>query len=138
MLVGPSIVLEKLEEHMKDRVYGIKMELPKLKKEFTQLGEDFKRIPRVIMETRKDGTEQEIANPDFVKIPDRMKEIELKIKDLQEQQEFMEAKLDELDDIEERSQLRGNRKIDKSTDKITLTLKDCLLLGIEADEAPTA
>lgn len=137
MLVGPSIVLEKLEEHMKDRVYGIKMELPKLKKEFAQLGEDFKRIPRVVIEKGVDGVEKEVANPDFVNIPDRMKEIELKIKDLQEQQEFMEAKLDELDDIEERSQLRGNRKIDKSSEKITLTLKDCLLLGIETDEAPT-
>lgn len=136
MLVGPSITLAKLEEHMKDRLYGIKMELPKLKKEFTQLAEDFKRIPRLVIEKRNDGTEVEVANPDFVKIPDDMKRIELKIKDLQDQQELMEAKLDELDTIEERSQLRGNRKIDKEKEKITLTLNDCVALGIELDEAP--
>jgi hypothetical protein len=136
MLVGPSITLEKLEEHMKDRLYGIKMELPKLRKEFTQLADDFKRIPRLVIEKRNDGTEVEVANPDFVKIPDDMKAIEAKIKDLQDQQELMETKLDELDTIEERSQMRGNRKIDKSTEKITLTLNDCVALGIELDEAP--
>lgn len=136
MLVGPSITLEKLEEHMKDRLYQIKMELPKLTKEFAQLGEDFKRIPRVVIEKRKDGTEVEVANPDFIKIPDQMKVIETKIKDYQEQQDFMETKLSELDDIEERSQVKGNRLINKSKEKITLSLNDCMALGIELDEAP--
>lgn len=135
MLVGPSITLEKLEKHMADRVYEIKMELPKLHKKFDQLQEDFKKIPRLVMEEQKDGSELEVANPDFIKIPEQMKELEAQIKELQEQQVFMEDKLAELDDIEDRSKGRGN--IDKSKEKITLTLNDCLKLGIDTTEAPT-
>jgi hypothetical protein len=137
MLVGPSYTLEKVEEIMKDRLYEIKMELPKLRKQLAQLADDFKRIPRVIVETGVDGTEKEVANPDFIKIPDDMQSIEDKIKNYLEQQGFLEEKIDELDDIEERSEMHGNRKIDKSKEKITLTLKDCLALGIDTTKAPT-
>ena len=131
MLVGPSITLAKLEEHMKNRVYEIKMELPKLQKEFNRLRQEFKLVPRTI-ENEKG---EEVTNPDFINIPKQMAEIEEKINELQEQQEFMEAKLAELEDIEERSKGRGN--IDKSRDKIVLSLNDCLKLGIALDGSPT-
>lgn len=127
MLIGPSITLAKLEKHMNDRVYEIKMEIPKLEKELMRLQQEFRMIPRTII----DDEGEEITNPEFIKMPEQMKELEEKIKDLHEQQEFMEAKLDELYDIEERSLGRGNIKKDEY--KITLTLNDCLKLGIEPE-----
>jgi len=132
MLIGPSITLEKLEEHMKNRVYEIKMDLPKLEKEFRRLGEEFKMIPRTII--NEEG--EEITNPDFIAIPKRMREIEEAIQELQDQQEFMEAKLMELEDIEERSKGRGN--VIKSRDKIILSLNDCIKLGITLNEETKA
>ena len=135
MLVGPSITLEKLEEHMADKLYQNKMELPKLQKEFNQLREDFKRIPRTVYET-KEGKEVEVVNPDFTKIPDQMKVVEARIKEIQEQQEFMEGKLEELETIEDRA-LKTGVKLNKADHKITLTLNDCVALGIELEEAPT-
>ncbi len=132
MLIGPSVTLEKLEEHMRERLYEIKMDLPKKQKEFYQLGEDFKRIPRTVIK-EKDGAEVEESNPDFIKIPGKMKEVEASIVDLQDQQQFIEDKLNELETIEDRSKGKGN--IDKSEYKITLTLNDCLAMGIAFDEA---
>lgn len=134
MLIGPSITLAKLEEHMMERLYEIKMEMPKLQKEFSQLREDFKRIPRTII-AEKEGKEVEIMNPDFVAIPDKMKAIEMEIKERQEQQELYENKLEELETIEDRSKGKGN--VDKEKVKITLSLNDCLKLGITTDSAPT-
>ncbi|ARC67387.1 hypothetical protein B14_200176 (plasmid) [Bacillus licheniformis] len=128
MLVGPSITLEKLEQHLKDRIYEIRMEIPKLKKEFAQLQNDFKQIPRVINDVNHDKVEERV-NPDFVKIPEKFKAVEEQIKELQEQEIHIQEKLQELEDIEERS--KGKNNIDKSKYKITLTLKDCLMLGIE-------
>ncbi|KAF2421721.1 hypothetical protein [Bacillus subtilis] len=133
MLVGPSITLEKLEKHLKDRLFEIRMEIPKLKKEFVQLQNDFKQIPRVINETNHDKVEERV-NPDFISIPEKFKAVEERIKELQEQEVHMQEKLDELDDIEERSV--GKNNIDKSKYKITLTLNDCLMLGIELDKPP--
>lgn len=133
MLVGPSITLEDLEVHMRDRIYEMKMELPKLQKEFSHLREEFKRVKRTSI-VEKEGKEIEIMNPEFVEIPDKMKEIEIKIKNYQEQQEFMEGKIDELETIEERS--KGRNNIDKANTKITLTLNDCLMLGISTEQAP--
>jgi uncharacterized coiled-coil protein SlyX len=129
MLIGPSITLEALENHMNDRAYEIKMELPKLQKEFNRLREEFKLVPRTVVNDKK----EEITNPDFLNIPKRMIELENQIKELTDQQGFMETKLVELDDIEERSKGRGN--IDKSKEKITLSLNDCLSLGLTADGA---
>lgn len=133
MLVGPSITLEDLEEHMRDRIYEMKMELPKLQKEFSHLREEFKSVRRTSV-VEKEGKEVEIMNPEFVEIPDKMKEIETQIKNYQEQQEFMESKIDELETIEERS--KGRNNIDKANTKITLTLNDCLMLGISTEKAP--
>lgn len=128
MLIGPSITLAELEEKLKDRLYEIKMDLPKAQKEFARLREEFKRVPRIIV-AEKDGEEVDTINPDFIKIPDQLKEIEEKIKGYQEQQEFLEEKLEELETIEDRSKGRGN--INKEKEKITLSLNDCLKLGIE-------
>jgi hypothetical protein len=124
MLIGPSITLAVLEEKLNDRSYEIKMELPKLQKEFSRLREEFKIVPR----TKEDDKGEEITNPDFLNLPKRMQAIEEQIKELQEQQLFLDEKLVELDDIEERSKGRGN--VDKSKDKITLSLNDCVKLGI--------
>ncbi|MEB2276862.1 hypothetical protein LAV82_22860 [Bacillus sp. ILBB4] len=128
MLIGPSITLAELEEKLKDRLYEIKMDLPKAQKEFTRLREEFKRVPRIIV-AEKEGEEVETINPDFIKIPEQLKAIEEKIKGYQEQQEFLEEKLEELETIEDRSKGRGN--INKEKEKITLSLNDCLKLGIE-------
>jgi hypothetical protein len=125
MLIGPSITLGDLEEKLNDRVYELKLETPKKQKEFNRLRTEFKNVPRTI--DNEDG--EEITNPDFLNMPKRMQELETEIKDSQEQQIFIEEKLVELSDIEERSKGRGN--VDKSKDKITLTLADCLKLGIE-------
>lgn len=131
MLVGPSITLEKLEEHMNDRVYENKMKLPKLQKEFNRLRGEFKLIPRTV--ENKDG--EEITNPDFLNLPKQMAAIEAEILEIQAQQVLMEEKLVELSDIEDRSKGRGN--IDKSKEKITLSLTDCVKLGLELTQAPT-
>jgi predicted transcriptional regulator len=124
MLIGPSITLAVLEEKLNDRSYEIKMEIPKLQKEFSRLREEFKIVPR----TTENDKGEEITNPDFLNLPKRMQEIEDQVKELQDQQEFIDEKLVELEDIEERSKGRGN--VDKAKDTVTLTLNDCLKLGI--------
>lgn len=128
MLIGPSITLAQLEEKLNDRAYEIKMELPKLQKEFSRLRGEFKLVPR----TTENDKGDEITNPDFLNIPKQMQEIEDQIKEMQDQQLFIEEKLVDLSDIEDRSKGRGN--VDKSKDKITLTLNDCLKLGITLEE----
>lgn len=128
MLIGPSITLEQLEEKLNDRAYEIKMELPKLQKEFSRLRGEFKLVPR----TAENDKGEEITNPDFLNIPKQMQEIEDQIKEMQDQQLFIEEKLVDLSDIEDRSKGRGN--VDKSKDKITLSLNDCLKLGIKLEE----
>lgn len=124
MLIGPSLTLAAFEEKLNDRSYELKMELPKLQKEFNRLRGEFKLVPR----TAEDEDGEEITNPDFLAIPKRMAALEETIKDYQEQQLFMDSKLAELEDIEERSKGRGN--VNKEVDKITLSLTDCVKLGI--------
>lgn len=128
MLIGPTVTLDVLEEHMNDKVYEIKNEIVKLRKELMRMQNEFPNIARTI--TNENG--EEVTNPDFIQVPKDMAALEEKIKDLIEQQEFMEAKLVELENIEERSV--GNSNIKKSEYKITLTLNDCLKLGIEPEK----
>lgn len=131
MLVGPSITLEKLEKHMADKLYEIKLALPKKIKEFDQLRVDFKKIPRLIIETNN-GEEKEVVNPEFKSIPDQMKALENEIKEMQDRQDLLEEKMAELETIEDRAFAKG-LKFDKKERKITLSLNDSLALGIDPE-----
>jgi hypothetical protein len=81
MLIGPSLTLGTLEEKLNERSYEIKMELPKLQKEFNRLRGEFKLVPRTA--ENEDG--EEITNPDFLSIPKRMAALEENINDFQVQ-----------------------------------------------------
>ncbi|MBJ7935625.1 MULTISPECIES: hypothetical protein [Bacillus cereus group] len=127
MLIGPSLTLEKLEEKMQDKLYDIKMNRNKKVKELETLHAELNDISKTVY----DASDSRIANPKYVKLFGEFNEKQKELSEMDETQTYIENKLQELEDIEERSKGKGN--INKAENKITLTLNDCLKLGIELE-----
>ncbi|MCU5501851.1 hypothetical protein OCB09_00525 [Bacillus cereus] len=128
MLIGPSLTLEKLEEKMQDKLYDIKMNRNKKVKELETLHAELNDISKTVYD---DASDSRIANPKYVKLFGEFNEKQKELSEMDETQTYIESKLQELEDIEERSKGKGN--INKAENKITLTLNDCLKLGIELE-----
>lgn len=128
MLIGPSLTLEKLEEKMQDKLYDIKMNRNKKVKELETLHAELNDISKTVYD---DASDSRIANPKYVKLFGEFNEKQKELSEMDETQTYIENKLQELEDIEERSKGKGN--INKAENKITLTLNDCLKLGIELE-----
>lgn len=128
MLIGPSLTLEKLEEKMQDKLYDIKMNRNKKVKELETLHAELNDISKTVYD---DASDSRIANPKYVKLFGEFNEKQKELSEMDETQAYIENKLQELEDIEERSKGKGN--INKAENKITLTLNDCLKLGIELE-----
>ncbi|PFV35662.1 hypothetical protein [Bacillus thuringiensis] len=128
MLIGPSLTLEQLEEKMQDKLYDIKMNRNKKVKELETLHAELNDISKTVYD---DASDSRIANPKYVKLFEEFSEKQKELSEMDETQTYIESKLQELEDIEERSKGKGN--INKSENKITLTLNDCLKLGIELE-----
>ncbi|MCU5224138.1 MULTISPECIES: hypothetical protein [Bacillus cereus group] len=128
MLIGPSLTLEKLEEKMQDKLYDIKMNRNKKVKELETLHAELNDISKTVYD---DASDSRIANPKYVKMFGEFNEKQKELSEMDETQTYIESKLQELEDIEERSKGKGN--INKAENKITLTLNDCLKLGIELE-----
>lgn len=129
MLIGPTLTLEKLEEHMQNKLYDIKMTRNKKVKELQSLQEELSDVSKTIYD---DETDNRIANPKYIKLFNEFEAQQKELSEMDNTQAFIENKLIELDDIEERSKGRGN--VNKAETRITLTLNDCLKLGIELEE----
>ncbi|HHT7153248.1 hypothetical protein [Bacillus thuringiensis] len=128
MLIGPSLTLEKLEEKMQDKLYDIKMNRNKKVKELETLHAELNDISKTVYDEVSDSR---IANPKYVKLFGEFNEKQKELSEMDETQTYIESKLQELEDIEERSKGKGN--INKAENKITLSLNDCLKLGIELE-----
>ncbi|PGC56699.1 hypothetical protein COM24_07760 [Bacillus toyonensis] len=128
MLIGPSLTLEQLEEKMQDKLYDIKMNRNKKVKELETLHAELNDISKTVYD---DASDSRIANPKYVKMFGEFSEKQKELSEMDEIQTYIESKLQELEDIEERSKGKGN--INKAENKITLTLNDCLKLGIELE-----
>ncbi|CUB50843.1 hypothetical protein BN2127_JRS10_00360 [Bacillus subtilis] len=128
MLIGPSLTLEQLEEKMQDKLYDIKMNRNKKVKELETLHAELNDISKTVYD---DSSDSRIANPKYVKLFGEFNEKQKELSEMDETQTYIESKLQELEDIEERSKGKGN--INKAENKITLTLNDCLKLGIELE-----
>ncbi|HDX9674034.1 TPA: hypothetical protein ROY08_001291 [Bacillus cereus] len=128
MLIGPSLTLEQLEEKMQDKLYDIKMNRNKKVKELETLHAELNDISKTVYD---DASDSRIANPKYVKLFEEFSEKQKELSEMDETQTYIESKLQELEDIEERSKGKGN--INKAENKITLTLNDCLKLGIELE-----
>ncbi|PES55957.1 hypothetical protein [Bacillus thuringiensis] len=128
MLIGPSLTLEQLEEKMQDKLYDIKMNRNKKVKELETLHAELNDISKTVYD---DASDSRIANPKYVKLFEEFSEKQKELSEMDETQTYIESKLQELEDIEERSKGKGN--INKTENKITLTLNDCLKLGIELE-----
>lgn len=128
MLIGPTFTLAALEEKMKDKLYEIKMEKSKKIKNFQALQVELNQTDKMI----RDEDDQRIANPKYVELFNEFQNAQSELADAENIQRFIEEKLEELESVEERSKGRGN--INKETYKVTLTLNDCLKLGIETKD----
>jgi chromosome segregation ATPase len=126
MLIGPTLTLEQLEQHMRTKIDDNKMELNKLSKEYTKAKQEFQVTPKMIVD--EDG--KQIVNPRYLELVDEIKKIEERMKEIHDENDFLVYRIEELENIEERS----SGKIKKDRDKITLTLNDCLKLGITLNE----
>jgi chromosome segregation ATPase len=126
MLIGPTFTLEKLEQHMKNKIDENKMRLTQLSKEYAKIKQELQVTPK----TTVDENGNKITNDHYVKLFYKLKELEGTINEIHDENEFLIYRIDELEQIEERS----SGKIRKDRDKITLTLADCLKLGITLQE----
>jgi hypothetical protein len=128
MLIGPTLTLAKLEEKMNDKLHEIKMNKGKMEKNLRALQIELNQMDKTILNEHGDR----ISNPKYIELYNQFEKERKELEEIEEMQEFIEEKLQELEDIEERSKGRGN--IDKEKDKITLSLNDCLKLGITAED----
>jgi predicted RNase H-like nuclease (RuvC/YqgF family) len=108
MLIGVHKTLAELEKIMEEKITANKMELKTLEKEYDELQQDIRYNPP------KRGTEDPR--------PARNLELQKQLTELQNQNEWLAKKLEEAERVEDKSQ------------KIYLTLNDCLMLGIELGE----
>ena len=129
MLIGPTITLEDLEKHMSEKLNENKMELNKIGKETAKLRQKFQTTPK--MTTEDDG--DTVVNPEFLRLKEVIEANEKRVMEINDQNEFIEIRIADLEEIEDKSL----GKVDKKKARITLTLNDCLMLGIsdEEDEA---
>ena len=126
MLIGPTLTLEQLEQHMRTKIDDNKMEINKLTKEYTKAKQEFQVTPKMIID--EDG--KQIVNPRYLELVDEIKKIEERMNEIHEENDFLAYRIEELENIEERS----SGKVKKDRDKIILTLNDCLKLGIIPNE----
>jgi chromosome segregation ATPase len=122
MLIGPTLTLEQLEQHMRTKIDDNKMELNKLSKEYAKAKQEFQITPKMIV----DEEGKQIVNPRYLELVDEIKKIEARMDEIHDENDFLAYRIEELENIEERS----SGKVKKDRDKITLTLNDCLKLGI--------
>ncbi|WP_222860457.1 hypothetical protein [Virgibacillus salexigens] len=115
--------MEKLENHMEAQKVANNKDINDLTKELIVLSDEYQATRKYI--TDEEG--EKIINPDFVKTKASYDEKENLLEERRNSNAFINAKLEELAVIEENS----GGKIDKSKEKITLTLNDCLLLGVK-------
>ena len=124
MLIGPTFTLAEFEEKLEDRLLENRTRDSKALKEFKEAQQNIGLLPRLVTD---EESGQSLANPEYLKAVETGKKAQLELEEIAEQNDFIKAKLEELETIEERS--RG--AIDKNKEKITLTLKDCVELGID-------
>lgn len=124
MLIGPTITLKELEEHMNEKINENKMKLNSFAKELGKLRQEFQVTPKM---TNDEKTGEEIVNPYYLELIDKIDDTQASIEELNNQNDFITQRLEDLETIEERSL----GKIDKTKNKITLSLKECVMLGIE-------
>jgi septal ring factor EnvC (AmiA/AmiB activator) len=123
MLIGPTITLAKLEEHITGKIDDNKMESRSLTKTLSSLQTEIAATPKFVTE---EESGDRIVNKRYVEIRDEFDGAEKKLNELTDNNDFMSKRLEELEAIEEAS----GGKINKEKEKITLTLNDCLKLGI--------
>ena len=125
MLVGPTFTVEELEEKMNTTFVAYKRDRIRLTKELTELKQQEMAASRY--KTVEAAKERQELLIEFL-----AKEKELKEKDMAIQ--FIGQKLEELQEVE----AYHNGNYDKSKQRLTLTLNECILLGISTATATEA
>lgn len=125
MLIGPTLTLKELEEHMRAKKLENDKKLTKLERELITLRDGLKDVQRLA----RDEEGNRIQNPEFIKMKDEYEKMREEFENIYNDNEFIKEKIEELEVIEEYS--RG--EVDKEKDKITLTLKDCMRFGVEVN-----
>lgn len=124
MLIGPTFTLAEFESKLKERLYQNMKCNSDANKIFLEAKQQIGLLPRLI-EDEKTG--QRVANPAYLKAVEVGNITQQELEDIVKQDDFIKAKLEELETIEERS----HGAVDKNKEKITLTLNDCVAFGIE-------
>jgi len=127
MLIGISLTLKELEEKMQDKLKEINKEYDQLAGKVMKLEQEIKQIPSYTTDDKGAVISNEV---ELTKKNDEFRSAFRKLEELNEQIEFINKKLEELDHIEEDS--KG--AIKKESHVITLSLNDCLLLGVEEND----
>lgn len=124
MLIGPTITLAELEANLQEKLDENKKVDTDLFKRFREIQVNIQSVERSIK--LEDG--KTIANPAHVELIEESRKLQNEMDEILSQNDFIKQRLDELENIEDTS--RGALNKDKAT--ITLTLNDCVNLGIES------
>ncbi|SFJ65516.1 hypothetical protein SAMN02799624_05402 [Paenibacillus sp. UNC496MF] len=123
MLIGIHKTVAELQEIIEGQITANKMALKEVEREYTDLQMDMRANPP------RRATEN---NPVEDNRPARNLELQKKITELQNQNEWLAGKLDEAEVAIEKDMKLADKKV-------YLTLNDCIMLGIElGDESQEA
>lgn len=123
MLIGPTLSLVKLEEHMEQKISDNKMEMNELSKKLGKLKEELAATSKFTLDEEGDR----IVNSRYVEVIEEFETGKKTLEEMVASNDFMVKRLEEIEDL---ANAPGN-KINKETYKITLSLNDCILLGVE-------
>lgn len=129
MLIGPTITLEKLEKRMRDALVKTQNKTSKLSRELKLLQSDVNSLPRTI-EHPEAGR---IANPAYLEKYAQFQNEQNEYRQLGERNDFLKTRIAELEIYEENARNKG-KFVSKSTETITLTLNDVVMLDLPSSD----
>lgn len=127
MLIGKTVSLKELEEHM----------IEELAKTEREASEEIREINRV--QNEQDNTKvyvldeegEKVYNPEHKKMVDEFNRLQESIRFNENKIAFIKEKLHEIEEFEKSQPAHASIK---ENERITLSLKDCILLNIESED----
>ena len=124
MLIGPTVSVEELEKAMENKQTANKKTEDVIIGELENLYVKLGTLDKYIFE---DG--QRVLNEKHFKTKTLYEEKEKELEEIQNSIRFINKKLDEIQELENMKEI----EFDKAKERVTLTLTDCILLGVETD-----
>lgn len=125
MLIGPTITLAELEKHMEAQKSKNSKEINELARDLEMVHQELNGISMYVRDEKGDR----VVNPRYTELKEEFREKEKRYENLIQSNDFIKEKLDEIEDLE----IQTNGQFNKEKEKITLSLNDCVLLGVKVE-----